>query len=90
MKWNSGKDLKKLGKSGCVLFALMGHWNWKNISFWNVMFSGTSETVMAIGYHTFLGIVFSVMGLLRLGQLIINFSKEMIELQKMKSMKLMV
>ena len=49
-KRDDGKDLKKFGKNWCVLFALLGQWNQKNISFWNVTFSKTpgTETVTTI------------------------------------------
>ena len=48
VKQDGGRDLKKLGKKGYVLFSLMGQWNQKNISFWNVTLSKTSGTVTAI------------------------------------------
>jgi len=47
VKFDGGKNLKKLGKNGCVPFSLLGQWNWKTILFWNVMLLETSRTVMA-------------------------------------------
>ena len=86
MKGHGGREIKKLGKKGYVLFALLRPWNQKK----HFILECDAFRDIRENYHSMLASIlwhclFSDGTVIRLGQLITNLSKKGIVLQKEKN-----